>query len=74
MTKDEIRSWMDRWRLVNEYEREELRKTPIETRFRQLANLMHTARTIGWTTSTPAEIDAVRARWLLLKRDYCDAR
>jgi hypothetical protein len=73
-TKAELRAWMDRWKLVNDYEREELRSTPVDVKFRQLATLMHSAHALGWKTSTQAEIDMVRDRWIRLKRGFRDAR
>jgi hypothetical protein len=68
MDKAEVRAWMDRWKAVNEAHREELRTTPMETKLRQLAVMMHTARTLGWKTSTEAELRRIRARWARLKR------
>ncbi len=67
MTKEEARAWKERWRLVNEIERQELRAmTPIE-KLRQLATMMEAARDFGWQTSTPEEIEAIRARWRRLR-------
>jgi hypothetical protein len=68
MTKADARAWKRRWRLVNETHRQELRDKPMETKFRQLAAMMYTARTLGWKTSTDAELRKIRARWARLKR------
>jgi hypothetical protein len=68
MDKAEIRAWMDRWELVEEAHREELRTTPMETKLRQLAVMMHTARTLGWKTTTEADLRRIRGRWARLKR------
>lgn len=39
MTKQEWQAYRDRWALVNQAEIEELRRTPIEVKFRQLLAL-----------------------------------
>lgn len=74
LNKADVRAWMERWKVVNELEREELQSTPIEAKFRRLGILMHTARALGWKTSTQSEIDTVRSRWLRLKRAIRDPR
>ena len=68
ISKAEAQAWMRRWRLVNEAEIDELRATPIETKFRQLAAMMAMAEGLDWQASTEVEIEAVRERWLRLKR------
>ncbi len=73
MTKAEARAWMDRWRIVNEAEIEELRNTSSEVKFRRLATLMHTARVLNWKTSTEAEDEIVRQRWIRLKRKMLES-
>ena len=66
--KEEARAWRERWKLVNDFEREELLRTSMSDKARQLAVLMNTALQLGWQTSTDAEIEAVRNRWIHLKR------
>lgn len=73
-TKAEARAWLDRWRLVNESEIQEIRAASIDTKFRQLAAMMQTAIVLGWATSTPEEIDAIRRRWVRLKSCPHDTR
>ena len=68
MTKAEARAWMDRWKIVNDFEREELRRTPIETKVRQLAAMMAMALRLDWHTSTDAELRLIRERWVRLKK------
>jgi hypothetical protein len=48
MTKAEGRAFKRRWRLVNEFEKKELQRTSLETKFRQLAALMASAKQLGW--------------------------
>ncbi|TWT44156.1 hypothetical protein RAS1_05640 [Phycisphaerae bacterium RAS1] len=74
MTKAQARAWKRGWKLVNEFEREELRKTSIEVKFRQLAAMMQSAFALGWDTSAPAELKAIRAMWVRLKKAHRDAR
>ena len=40
----------------------------METKLRQLADLMQSARELGWSQSLDEEDDAVRARWMALRR------
>ena len=40
----------------------------METKLHQLANLMQSARAMGWSQSLDEEDDAVRARWMALRR------
>ena len=40
----------------------------METKLRQLASLMQSAREMGWSQSLDEEDDAVRARWIALRR------
>lgn len=63
MTPEEGRAFAARWQLVADAERDELRRTPMEQKLAQLAALMESARSLGWQTTDPAEIEAVRARW-----------
>ena len=47
---------------------EELRATSMETKLLQLAALMASAREMGWSVSLEAEDNAIRGRWMALKR------
>lgn len=67
MTKDEARQFTERWRLVNEFVTEEVRRTPPEVKLRQLAVLYEAGRTLGWTEKLAAGEDEVRERWRVLK-------
>lgn len=70
MTKAEARAWKARWEAVNAAEREELRRTPMELKTRQLTTLMAWAKDFGWTEELAAEADEVRERWNRLRRIY----
>ena len=56
MTRAEIHAWRQRWKLMNELDVEELRTTPIDIKFQQLAALM-------------ASVDFFHAREALEKDD-----
>ena len=68
MTRDDGKAFAERWKLINDAEIEELRRTPIEVKFQQLAALMASARTLGWQTTDEAEVNRVRERWCRLRR------
>ncbi len=71
MTKAEGRAYKRRWEAVNRFQIEELRATPVEEKFRQLALLMRVARAWPWTPKQlaleAAEVEQVRARWARLR-------
>jgi hypothetical protein len=69
MTED-YRLWAERWKRVNAIEIEELRRTPPDVCLRQFFSLLNMARAMNWHTSTPREIDDVRARWNKLRKAY----
>ena len=60
--------YRERWAIARERLDEELRATSMEAKLRQLANLMQSAREMGWSRSLDEEDDAVRARWMALRR------
>jgi len=70
MTKAEARAFKRRWRLVNEFEKKELRRTSIETRFRQLAALMASAKQLGWDEALSEGEAEVWDRWQRLRKAY----
>lgn len=70
MTKTEAKKFRKRWEMVNAAEREELRKTPAEVKFRQLEALMASVDQLGWADALAAEEESVRARWQKLKAAY----
>ena len=70
MTGEEARAFAARWEQVAEAEREELRATPIERKFAQLAAMMESARALDWKTTDLAEVEAVRRRWNQLTDIY----
>jgi len=72
LTKEEALAFQDRWRLVNEAIIEEVRTTPVETKLRQLGGLVASAYALGWDEKLRQGEEAVRDRWLALKRKFND--
>ncbi len=68
MTKADIRAWIDRWKLVNEFVIQEARALSPEDRFRELDFLFRSRGLFRWPTDEQAGIPEVRRRWLRLKR------
>src|ERR1041384_1553012 len=67
MTKADGKAWLKRWRLVNQYEIEELRRTTPEQVIEQLESLNEFAESLGWLSDEEREVDAVRQLWARIK-------
>jgi hypothetical protein len=70
MTPEEARAYVARWKLVNDFEREELRATPIPVKFRQLEALMLSARALHWTQTLAEDDWEEHERWIELRRKW----
>ena len=70
MTRAEAQGWKERWEAVNAFEREELRRTPLALKMRQLTTLIAWVKDFGWTEGLAAEEAEVRERWNRLHRIY----
>jgi len=57
--------------MVNAAERVELRTTPLDRKLRQLAALMASVQSLGWTDALAAEEAEVRAHWNRLRVALC---
>lgn len=57
-----------RWAIAERRLIRERRVTPVETKLCQLAVLMASASEMGWSGPLDAEDDAMRARWMALRR------
>ncbi len=68
ITQAEAQAFRARWETVNAAEREELRATPMVHKLRQLASLMASVKSLGWTTALAAEEAEVRDRWNQLRK------
>jgi hypothetical protein len=67
ITSEDARQFLDRWALVNAHEIEELRRTPMETKLRQLASLM-AARHLFADPQRDKEASEVQRRWAQLRQ------
>ena len=70
MTSEDVRAYIDRWSLVNEEERDELRRTPPKVKFQQLAALMASVKQMGWEGKLAADEQEVWQRWQAIRRAY----
>ncbi len=66
-TTESGRQFVERWKRVNDFQREEYRQLTPEERLRQFFYLMAMAKEMNWQTSTPEEIEEVRRRWKKIK-------
>lgn len=70
LTREQAQSYLARWTPVHEIELEELRATPIDVKFKQLAGLMASARALGWIPPDRFDDQETRDRWQQLRRGY----
>ena len=68
ITPEEGQAWLERWRLVSEGEIAELRRTPLRTKFEQLAALMASRQLFDPDPDRERQVREVRERWLQLRR------
>jgi hypothetical protein len=64
----QIRAWAARWKLAHRAAIEELRATPLDAKFRQLAVLMDSVDELGWREALREGEQQVRERWIRLRR------
>ena len=64
------REYVSRWQRINALQlEEERRKTPAD-RLREFFQLMDMAKAMNWETTSPAEVEEVRARWRKLREAH----
>ena len=68
VTPEQARAYLRRWALVREVETTELRRTPIGTKFRQLAALMESRRLFGPEPDRETQTRKVRETWALIRQ------
>ena len=69
-TDNEVKAYKRRYEEVNRREIEELRKTPLDIKYRQFWMLLRWAEQMGWQIMKPDEIAQVRKRWTRLRRAH----
>ncbi|MEA3133913.1 MAG: hypothetical protein QOG17_1759 [Gammaproteobacteria bacterium] len=68
ITPEEARDYLGRWALVHAVELEELRRTPMDTKLRQLASLMASREHFTEDAMRENGVQEVRLRWARLKQ------
>jgi hypothetical protein len=67
ITRSEAVSFMKRWKIVNTFQKEELRVLSVDEKLGQLAMLMALAKELEWTAATDTEVATTRDRWNKLR-------
>jgi putative transcriptional regulator len=67
LSKEEAQAFKRRWQAVNAAEKAELASAPEADKFRQVAALLASAGTLGWTGAEEEEL--VRERWTRLRKE-----
>lgn len=67
LSRQEAHAFRARWELVNAAEQAELRATPLSHKLQQLAALMASVPSLGWSDALGQEEIEVRARWNRLR-------
>ena len=68
ISPEDAAAYLQRWAIAGRRLTQELRDTPMETKLHRLAALMASAPQMGWSGSFDEEDDAVRERWMALRR------
>lgn len=63
----DIKHYRERWKAVEEFEREELRSLNMETRLQQMIQIWQLAVGLGFSFETDNSEMAVFDRWAILK-------
>lgn len=63
----DIKMYRERWKAVEEFEREELRSLSMETRLQQMITIWRMAMGLGFSFETDTSEMEVFARWAKLK-------
>jgi hypothetical protein len=68
ISKSDAQSYLDRWSMVRDVEREQLQTTSMEIKLRQLASLMESRGMFGDDFKREQEVIEVRSRWAMLRK------
>jgi hypothetical protein len=68
LTAQEAREYLDRWKLVQDEQAAQLRRTSMEVKLQQLTALMASREIFGTDPNRDREILEVRERWAHLRR------
>ncbi len=70
VNKKEAAAYKARWRLVQQAELEETRRTSADVKYRQFLELLKWTRQLGWTEYLSKDDPMVRERWRKLREAY----
>ena len=68
ITADEARAYFERWAMIRDAQTDELRRTSMATKLRQLESLMASRLAFGPELNREKEVAALRKRWNRLRR------
>ena len=68
MTPTQARAYLKRWAIVNQFEIEELRRTPMELKLQQLSALMASRHLFAADSTREKGVRQVRMRWAKLRK------
>ena len=68
LSREDAQAFRARWDMVNAAEQAELRTTSLSQKLHQLAALMGSVQSLGWSEALAAEETEVRARWTRLRK------
>jgi hypothetical protein len=72
VTPEQAAAYVERWRLVDAFEREELRRTPPAAKLHQVEMLAEMADALGWREALEADDARVRELWRRLRAAYLE--
>jgi hypothetical protein len=70
ISKRDAQRFRERWEVLREVERRELREMSPEEKLRQMAALMASASQLGWSDTLAEGEAGVRERWNRLKEAF----
>lgn len=68
LTADDARAFLERWKLVEEEQAVQLRRTSMETKLNQLAALMASREMFGADLHRDQEVLQARERWARVRQ------
>jgi len=68
LTCDEILAYQERWRILNEREKAELRRSTVEQKWRQLNTLMRSVDVMGWRSKLAEDDWHEHELWIELRK------
>jgi hypothetical protein len=68
ISKADAQAYLNRWSMVRDAERDELRTTSMDIKAKQLMSLMESRELFGADVEREQEVVQVRARWARLRQ------